>query len=140
VEKLQLATAERIQPCLAMSMIVAWRVLYATMLGRECPERSCEVIFSEAEGKSVWTVQKQEPLPKLVPSLGTFLKRVGALGGHTGQRWDGPLGPKRLWIGLQRTTDFGHAWRLFGPEATSRPAQAPAAPPSRGTAPKAALV
>jgi hypothetical protein len=140
VEKLQLETAERIKACLAMYMIVAWRVLYATMLGRECPELSCEVIFSEAEWKSVWTVQKQEPLPKRVPSLAVFLKLVGELGGHTGQRWDGPLGPKRLWIGLQRTTDFGHAWRLFGPDATSRRTDATAPPTSRDAAPKAASV
>jgi hypothetical protein len=140
VEKLQLETAERIKSCLAIYMIVAWRVLYATMLGRECPELDCTVIFSEAEWKSVWTVQKQEPLPKQAPSLGVFLKLVGELGGHTGQRWDGPLGPKRLWIGLQRTTDFGHAWRLFGPEAASGPAPKTAAPTSRDVAPKAALV
>jgi hypothetical protein len=140
VEKLQLETADRIKACLAMYMIVAWRVLYATMLGRECPELSCEVIFSEAEWKSVWTVQQQEPLPKQAPSLGVFLKLVGQLGGHTGQRWDGPLGPKRLWIGLQRTTDFGHAWRLFGPEVASGPAPKAVAPTSRAAAPKAASV
>jgi hypothetical protein len=140
VEKLQLQTADRIKPCLAMYMIVAWRVLYATMLGRECPELSCEVIFSAAEWKSVWTVQKQEPLPKRAPSLGVFMKLVGELGGHTGQKWDGPLGPKRLWIGLQRTTDFGHAWRLFGPEVASGPTQKTAAPTPHGAAPKAASV
>jgi hypothetical protein len=119
VEKLQLETAERIKPCLSMYQIVAWRVLYATMLGRQCPELSCEVIFSAAEWKSVWTVQQQKPLPQQAPSLGAFMKLVGELGGHTGQPWDGPLGPQRLWIGLQRTTDFGHAWRLFGPEAAT---------------------
>jgi Transposase Tn5 dimerisation domain len=140
VEKLQLETADRIQPCLAMYLIVAWRVLYATMLGRECPELSCEVIFSAAEWKSVWTGQTQEPLPKQAPSLGVFLKVVGELAGHTGQKWDGPLGPKRLWIGLQRTTDFGHAWRLFGPEVRSGPEQKAVAPRSRDVAPKAALV
>ena len=132
VEKLQLETADRIKPCLAMYQIVAWRVLYATMLGRACPELSCEAIFSADEWKAVWTVQKREPLPKQAPSLGVFMKLVGQLGGHTGQRWDGPLGPKRLWIGMQRTTDFGHAWRLFGPEV------AMAASPSRGAASKAA--
>ena len=52
VEKLQLQTADRIKPCLAIYMIVAWRVLYTTMLGRECPQLSCEIIFSEAEWKS----------------------------------------------------------------------------------------
>ena len=140
VEKLQLETADRIKPCLALYMIVAWRVLYATMLGRECPELSCEVIFSAADWKSVWTVQKQEPLPKQAPSLGVFLKLVGELGGHTGQRWDGPLGPKRLWIGLQRTTDFGYAWRWFGPEAACRPTRKTAALPAPDAGRKAALV
>ncbi|MBI3779018.1 MAG: IS4 family transposase [Gammaproteobacteria bacterium] len=129
IEKLQLETAERIKPCLALYMIVGWRVLYATMLGRNCPELSCEVIFSAAEWKAVWTVQKQEPLPSQAPSLGVFMKLVGELGGHTGQTWDGPLGPKRLWIGLQRTTDFGHAWRLFGPEAA--PARARKSAPAK---------
>jgi hypothetical protein len=133
IEKLQLETADRIRPCLALYQIAAWRVLYATMLGRECPELSCEVIFSAAEWKAVWTVQKQEPLPKHAPTLGVFMKLVGALGGHTGQAWDGPLGPKRMWIGLQRTTDFGHAWRLFGPE-TATPAPQPTPSPTRGRA------
>jgi hypothetical protein len=132
VEKLQLETADRIKPCLAMYQIVAWRVLYATMLGRACPELSCEVIFSSAEWKAVWTVQKQEPLPPQAPSLGVILKLVGELGGHTGQPWDGPLGPKRMWIGLQRTTDFGHAWRLFGPEVAASPASpTPSSKPRR---------
>jgi hypothetical protein len=142
VEKLQLETADRIKACLALYQIVAWRVLYATMLGRECPDLSCEVIFSEAEWKSVWTVQGQKPLPKQAPSLGVFMKLVGELGGHTGQPWDGPLGAKRLWIGLQRATDFGHAWRLFGPEAACSPApvtRATAAARSCGAAPQAAL-
>ncbi len=140
VEKLQLESADRIKPCLAMYMIVAWRVLYTTMLGRECPEMSCEGIFSEAEWKSVWTVQKQEPLPKQAPSLGVFMKLVGQLGGHTGQRWDGPLGPKRLWIGLQRTTDFGRAWRLFGPEVVPGTPSKTAPPTSHATAREAASV
>jgi len=137
VEKLQLETADRLKPCLAMYMIVAWRVLYATMLGRECPELSCEVIFAEEEWKSVWTVQRGEPLPKQAPNLGTFLKLVGELGGHEGAPWDGPLGPKRMWIGLQRTVDFGFAWRRFGPEAATYPAQPTAAdsPPAIPAAP-----
>lgn len=138
VEKLQLETADRIKPCLAMYMIVAWRVLYATMLGRKCPDLSCEVIFSAAEWKSVWTVQKQEPLPKQAPSLGVFMKLVGELGGHTGKPCDGPLGPKRLWIGMQRTTDFGHAWRLFGPEVASGPTSKTAPPASHAITTEAA--
>lgn len=137
VEKLQLMTADRIKPCLAMYMIVAWRVLYATMLGRECPDLSCEAIFSEAEWKAVWTVQKQEPLPKQPPSLAAFLKLVGQLGGHSGNPWEGELGAKRMWIGMQRTIDFGCAWRLFGPEVASLPTEKTTASKSQGPAPQA---
>jgi hypothetical protein len=140
VEKLQLETADRIKPCLAMYMIVGWRVLYATMLGRECPELSCEAIFSEAEWKSVWTVQKQEPLPKKAPSLSVFMKLVGQLGGHCGKRSEGELGAKRMWIGMQRTTDFGYAWRWFGPEVASRPTEETTASRSQGAASQAASV
>lgn len=46
-----LETAERFQPCLALYMIVAWRVMYALMMGRACPDASCELIFSEDEWK-----------------------------------------------------------------------------------------
>jgi hypothetical protein len=38
IEQLQLETRERLQPALAFYMIIAWRVLFLTMLGRECPE------------------------------------------------------------------------------------------------------
>jgi len=125
VEKLQLETADRLKPCLALYMIVAWRVLYVTMLGRECPELSCDALFAEEEWKAVWTVQKGEPLPPRAPSLRVFLQLVGALGGHLGKPWDGPLGPKRMWIGLQRTIDFALAWRQFGPEAAKYQTQCP---------------
>ncbi len=49
VEKLQLECIERLRPALALYMIVAWRVLYLTMLGRECPELSCDVAFGTSE-------------------------------------------------------------------------------------------
>jgi hypothetical protein len=127
IEELQLHTEDRLKPCLAMYMIVAWRVLYATLLGRECPDLSCAAIFDEDEWQSVWMVQRGEPLPSRPPSLGTILKLIGELGGHTGDHWDGPLGPKRMWIGLQRMVDFAIAWRKFGPKAAKLQARRTAA-------------
>ncbi len=38
VEDLQLEKLERLEPALAFYQIIAWRVLYLTMLGRDCPE------------------------------------------------------------------------------------------------------
>ena len=69
VEELQLETAERFKPRLALYMIVAWRVMYVLMMGRECPELPCDLIFSEDEWKPVYAVVKQETPPKTPPTI-----------------------------------------------------------------------
>lgn len=116
VEKLQLESAERLKPCLMLYMIVAWRVLFVTMLGRECPELSCTVLFADEEWKSVWAIVKRRPTPTTPPLLAEFIKMVAGLGGHIGRKGDGPPGPQTMWIGLQRTVDFAMAWMTFGPD------------------------
>jgi len=118
VEELQLETAERFKPCLALYMIVAWRVMYVLMLGRECPEMSCDSVFSEDEWKSVYAVVCQRPTPKVAPTLEEMTYLIASLGGHLGRAHDGPPGPKAMWIGMQRMTDLALAWRTFGPAKT----------------------
>jgi hypothetical protein len=115
VEKLQLETASRFLPCLATYMIIAWRVMYVMMLGRECPEMSCADIFSDDEWKSVYTVVQKKPAPKKPPTLEEIVWMIGQLGGHLGRTHDGPPGPKAMWVGMQRMTDLALAWRTFGP-------------------------
>jgi hypothetical protein len=117
VEKLQLETAERFLPCLALYQIIAWRVMYLMMLGRECPEMSCDLVLSEGEWKSVYTVVKRE-LPRKTPSLGEMIQLIASLGGYLGRKGDGPPGPKSMWIGIQRMTDLAMGWLAFGPGAT----------------------
>jgi Transposase DNA-binding/Transposase Tn5 dimerisation domain len=116
VERLQLETAERLRPCLMLYKIVAWRVLYVMMLGREAPELPCDVVFAAEEWKPVWRITQQAPLPERVPRLGDLVRMVGALGGHNGRSGDGPPGAEALWRGLRRMTDFALAWQTFGPE------------------------
>jgi hypothetical protein len=117
VEQIQLETAARIERCLMLYMIVAWRVQYLTMLGRECPDLPCDVLFTADEWKPVRKItQPKKSLPKKAPPLGEFLLLVGRLGGHNGRKHDGPPGPQALWIGIRRLTDFALAWRSFGPQ------------------------
>lgn len=115
VERIQLETAARLRPCLMLYKIVAWRVQYLTMLGRECPDLPADVLFTADEWKSVWTIVKKKPVPKRAPPLSEFLLLLGALGGHNGRRRDPPPGPQALWTGIRRMTDFATAWRAFGP-------------------------
>lgn len=116
VEERRFEKMERFTSCLAVYLIVAWRTLYVCRLGRACPEIDCEAIFDPAEWKAVWTVARRAPLPSSPPSLGEMTRRVAELGGYI-PRKNSPPGPQTIWLGLQRTHDFAHCWRTFGPEA-----------------------
>jgi hypothetical protein len=106
IEELQLETRERLEPALALYMIIAWRVLYLTMLGRECPELSCDAVFADEEWRAVYLVTQRKPPPAQPPSLDTMVRMVASLRGFLNRKRDGFPGPKTLWIGLQRVPDF----------------------------------
>jgi hypothetical protein len=106
IEELQLETRARLESALAFYMIIAWRVLYLTMLGRDCPEMPCDAVFAEEEWKAVYLVTQRKPPPEAPPSLDTMVRMIATLGGFLNRKGDGFPGPKTLWIGLQRIPDF----------------------------------
>lgn len=117
IEELQLETRERLEPAIALYMIIAWRVLYLTMLGRECPELPCptskRAVFAEEEWKAVYLVTQKQAPPEQPPSLDTMVRMVASLGGFLNRKCDGFPGPKTLWIGLQRIPDFVRALEAY---------------------------
>ena len=119
VEDRQFEDADHYLPCLALYMVIAWRVMYVMMLGRQCPDLSCAEVFSEAEWKSVFVMVCKETPPAEPPTLQEMVYLIGRLGGHLGRAHDGPPGPKAMWIGMQRMADLAGAWCAFGPAATA---------------------
>ena len=119
VEDRQFEDADRYLPCLAMYMVIAWRVMFVMMLGRECPEMSCAEVFSEDEWKAVYTVVRGGSSPHKPPTLQEMIYLIASLGGHLGRASDDPPGPKAMWVGMQRMMDLAMAWRAFGPGATA---------------------
>jgi hypothetical protein len=115
VEERQLETTDRLRPCIALLMIVAWRILYVTWMGRTYPNLPCEILFTPEEWKSVWTIVKSKPIPTTPPTLSAFIAMVASLGGHLGRNYDGDPGAQTIWIGMQRLHDFARAWLAFGP-------------------------
>jgi hypothetical protein len=118
VEKRHFEHIDRLLPCLAVYLIVAWRVLMLCRLGQSCPDMDCETVFEPAEWQSVWMVVRKETPPKEPPKLGVMLRLIAQLGGYVNRpkRVDGP-GPQALWLGLQRMHDLAWAWNTFGPGA-----------------------
>ena len=115
VEKIQLETRARQSKALMFYMIIAWRVMYSTLMAREHPDLPCSVLFEESEWKSVWQIVERTPPPKKPPPLSEFIPRLAQLGGYNRRRGDAPPGPQAIWIGLRRMDDFALAWCLFHP-------------------------
>ncbi len=109
IQDLQFEHPKRLQACLAVYMIVAWRVMFIEMLARTAPEISCSEIFEEPEWKSVYAIVEGKTPPKKAPMLKPFVNMLASLGGYIGRKNDGPPGPKTIWIGLQRMHDFALA-------------------------------
>lgn len=115
VEERGLENQESLASLISIFLIVAWRVVYAMKLGRECPEMSAEIIFSASEWKSIYKViNKGAKLPEKPPSLGEFIIMIACLGGYLNRKNDPPPGPKAMWIGISRMNDFSIAWEIFG--------------------------
>ena len=49
IEQVTHRTAERIRRALAISMVVGWRIMLMTLMGRETPELPPDVLFSDIE-------------------------------------------------------------------------------------------
>lgn len=114
VEERQFADADNLQRYLALDAIVAWRVLYLTMLSRAGPELPCTAFFASEEWQALACFSlKSQKAPAKTPSLQQAVLWLSSLGGFLGRKSDGHPGPKSLWIGLQRLTDITATWLLF---------------------------
>jgi len=114
VEQRQFETLARLQNCVAVYCIIAWRIMYLCRLGRECPDLDCEVVFEPCEWKSVYMAVKRKEPPETPPRLNEIIRMIASLGGYVNRKATQP-GPQTLWIGLQRVHDLSTAWNAFGP-------------------------
>ena len=110
VEALQLSTRERLEPALALYLVIAWRIQYLTLLGRAIPDLPCDAVLDPAEWHAVYVAVHRRPPPVTPPPLPVTLGWIARLGGHLGRKCDGPPGPQAWWIGLQRARDL--AWGM----------------------------
>ena len=126
IEERQLASADRIEACLALDMVVAWRVFHLVRLGRETPDVPCSVFFEEFEWKALCVHISQNPVPPdQPPKLRDFIRSVATLGGFLGRKGDGEPGTKPIWLGLQHLDDLAAMWKFmattYAPHLLSRP-------------------
>ena len=113
IEDRQLGTADRLEACLAIDAVVAWRIHYLTWLGRATPDLPCTVAFEDDQWKAVIVFKTRKPPPDQPPSLRQMIRSIAQLGGFLARKADGEPGTQTLWRGLQRMDDITAAFRSF---------------------------
>jgi len=123
IEQRQLGNAGSLEACLAIDLVVAWRIYHLTKLGRECPNVACTVFFEQAEWKALLTYVTRQPVrsDQPPPPLGEAMRMVGTLGGHLGRKSDGQPGTKSLWLGLERLLGMTDMYKILIPHLRAPP-------------------
>ena len=107
-----MGSADRLEACLAIDLVVAWRIFHLTKRGRETPEVPCAVYFEEIEWQALVGFIRQDPMaPPRPPSLREAIRRGASLGGFLGRKGDGEPGTPTIGLGLQRLDDISPAWK-----------------------------
>ena len=114
IENRQLGSANRLEACLAIDLVVAWRIHHLTKLGRATPDVPCSVYFEEAQWKALVAFTTKTPAPSNEPpTLRDAIRMVATLGGFLGRKGDGEPGTQTLWLGLQRLDDITEMWKVM---------------------------
>ncbi len=116
IERRQLQDVDHLQRCLAVFSVIAWRVLYATMLARTLPEAPCTALLEEGEWQALYChIHQTTHLPPTPPPLEQAVRWIAQLGGYHGRTHDGPPGVTALWRGFQRLGDLTAMYHVFRP-------------------------
>jgi hypothetical protein len=111
VKDRQLEDADRLQSCLAIDLVVAWRIFYLTMLGRETPNAPCSVFFEEAEWKALVAYRTGNPIPpETAPTLREAIRMIAQIGGFQGRKSDGEPGTVTIWRGITALDFITSTW------------------------------
>jgi hypothetical protein len=110
MEDRQLGEARRLENCLAIDLVVAWRILQLNQQARELPEAPCTDYFDAGHCQVLAALPgRGDHSP---PNLRDAIRLVAMLGGFLARKSDGEPGAQTLWRGLQRLEDVALGFNL----------------------------
>lgn len=107
IEDRQLGDRTVWENCLAIDLVVAWRIEHIKKLARTQPQAPCSIAFEQHQWQAVFALQRpHQPLPSTPPNLREITRLTAELGGFLGRKSDGEPGSITLGRGLQRLHDI----------------------------------
>jgi len=114
IEDRQLGDRTVWEKCLAIDLVVAWRIEHIKKLARETPQAPCSVAFEEHEWQALLAYKRpDQPLPSTPPCVREITRLTAELGGFLGRKGDGEPGSTTLGRGLQRLHDIATGFLIF---------------------------
>lgn len=100
IEALAHETAERLRRAIAIKLVIAWRIMLMTLLGREQPGLPAEVLFTDLEIEVLGAFgKKKKKRAEPLTELGDAVRLVAQIGGYLGRKHDPPPGHQVMWQG-----------------------------------------
>ena len=111
IEDRRLNDTDSLETCLAIDLVVAWRIYWLTMAGRERPDTPCDQMLSEDEWQvlSAWATGT---MVDTVPSAQQAARWIGKLGGWLPRGKQDNPGTTCMWRGLIRLPDMVQGYLL----------------------------
>lgn len=98
VEQIAHETAERLRRAISINMVIAWRIMLMTLLGRGDSELPPDVTFSDIQLQVLSAYSKKNGIPVPV-TLRDAVRLVARMGGYMGRKNDPEPGHQLLWRG-----------------------------------------
>jgi hypothetical protein len=114
VEARQFGNIDRFVRATALFAVIAWRILFATMLARLDGDLSCEVLLQPLEWRALYcrTHNTTRP-PGTPPSLADAVLWIAKLGGYLARKNDRPPGATVMWRGFLALHESTEMYRIF---------------------------
>jgi hypothetical protein len=111
IDELGHRSAERLERAIAIRMVIAWRVMLMTLLGREVPELPAEILLSDIELRVLGDFAQSRGRSRPT-QLGEAVRVVAILGGYLNRNHDPPPGHQLMWHGYAKLTTLCMAYQL----------------------------
>jgi len=111
IDELGHHSAERLERAIAIRMVIAWRVMLMTLLGREVPELPAEILFSDIELRVIGDLAQSRRRERPT-ELGAAVLEVAILGGYLNRNNDPPPGHQLMWHGYTTLTIMCTTYQL----------------------------
>ena len=114
IEARQFGSYDRFVRATALFAVIAWRIMYATLLSRLDGDMSCEALLQPVEWRALYCrANGTTKSPDVPPTLAQAVLWIAGLGGYLNRKHDRPPGPTVMWRGFLALHECTEMYRIL---------------------------